>query len=207
MTASISKLLHSWLFIDLLNIIIQHWHQSSKKKLNRSSTMLNNVFNIKNNNTCSSDIFTCPKKTKVISCKLKVVCPQYTFSLPDLGISYFLVFQNACRNLTFTCPEQLGKCLCSTLHVVNKLYQHQQSKSRESDSLRCFSGTHVDSVVHLRLGYDGLGIGDPTFAPATIAPAVISSATKSKSEGCQLAFCSGSVRIRVRARYKCTWNI
>ena len=67
--------------------------------------------------------------------------------------------------------------------------------------MQCFSGTHVDSVVHLRLGYDGLGIGDPTFAPATIAPVVISSATKSKSEGYHLAFSWGSVRIRVGVRY------
>ena len=37
---------------------------------------------------------------------LKVVCLQYNFSLPDLGNCYFLVFQNACPNLTFTCPGQ-----------------------------------------------------------------------------------------------------
>ena len=46
---------------------------------------------------------------------LKVVCPQYTFSLPDSGYCYFLVFQNACPNLIFICPGQSGKCLCSTL--------------------------------------------------------------------------------------------
>ena len=44
-TPSISKRLYSCLFIGQSNIIIQHRHQS-KKKLNRSSTMLNNVFKV-----------------------------------------------------------------------------------------------------------------------------------------------------------------
>ena len=48
MTASISKLLHSWPggLLTFLNIIIQHWHQSSTIFFNRSSTMLNNVFKV-----------------------------------------------------------------------------------------------------------------------------------------------------------------
>ena len=63
--------------------------------------------------TCPNDIFTCPKMSIFV---LKVyICPQYTFSLPDSGNCYFLVFQYACPNLTFTCPGQSGKCLCSTL--------------------------------------------------------------------------------------------
>ena len=41
--------------------------------------------------------------------------PQYTFSLPDSGNCYFFVFQNSCPNLTFTCPGQSGKLLCSIL--------------------------------------------------------------------------------------------
>ena len=55
------------------------------------------------------------KKGKKVIFVLKVVCPQYTFCLPNSGYCYFLVFQNACPNLTSTCPRQSGKCLCSTL--------------------------------------------------------------------------------------------
>ena len=54
-------------------------------------------------------IFTCPQK-KELFFVLEIVCPQYTFSLPDSGNCYFLVFQNACPSLTFTCPGQSGKC-------------------------------------------------------------------------------------------------
>ena len=44
---------------------------------------------------------------------LKVVS-QSTLCLPESGNCYSLVFQNACPNLTCTCPRQSGKCLCST---------------------------------------------------------------------------------------------
>ena len=58
-------------------------------------------------------------KRKQVIYVLKVVhvCPQYTFSLPDSANFYFLVFQNTCPNLTFTCPGHSGKCLCSTLCI------------------------------------------------------------------------------------------
>ena len=46
MTASISKLCIPGCLLIHLNIIIQHRHQSLKKKLNWSSTVLNNVFNV-----------------------------------------------------------------------------------------------------------------------------------------------------------------
>ena len=59
--------------------------------------------------------FSLAPKEKELLFVLKVVCPQYTSSLPDSGNCYFLVFQNACPNQTFTCPRQSGKCLCSTL--------------------------------------------------------------------------------------------
>ena len=59
-----------------------------------------------------------PERKRVIFINfLKVLCPQCTFSLPDSGTCYFLVFQNAGPDLTFTCPGQSGKCLCSTLTV------------------------------------------------------------------------------------------
>ena len=52
-TASISKLLHSWLFIDLS----EHHYTALTSKFNnffnRSSTMLNNVFNVQQ---CSEDV-------------------------------------------------------------------------------------------------------------------------------------------------------
>ena len=48
MTASISKLLHSWLFIDLSEHHYTALTSKFKKKINRSSTMLNNVFKVKN---------------------------------------------------------------------------------------------------------------------------------------------------------------
>ena len=55
-TASISKLLHSWLFIDLS----EHHYTALTSKFNhfltRSSTMLNNVFNV----YCTSDISIMP---------------------------------------------------------------------------------------------------------------------------------------------------
>ena len=44
---------------------------------------------------------------KVIFFVLKVICPQYTLSLLDSGNCYFVVFQNACPILTFTCPGQV----------------------------------------------------------------------------------------------------
>ena len=46
-TASISKLLHSWLFIDLSEHHYTALTSKFKKKFNRSATMLNNVFNVK----------------------------------------------------------------------------------------------------------------------------------------------------------------
>ena len=52
--------------------------------------------------------FYLPLKERVIFC-IESLCPQYTFSLPDSGSCYFLVFQNACLNLSFTCPRQSGK--------------------------------------------------------------------------------------------------
>ena len=55
-----------------------------------------------------------PKRKRVIFV-LKVVCPQYTFSLPYSGNCYFLVFQIACPNLTLTCPGQSGKLLYSAM--------------------------------------------------------------------------------------------
>ena len=60
-----------------------------------------------------------PERKRVISyVVLKVICPQCTVNLSDLGNCYFLVSQNACPNLTFSCPRQLGKCLCSTLVIA-----------------------------------------------------------------------------------------
>ena len=59
--------------------------------------------------------FYLPQTGKELFFVLKVVCPQYTFRLSDSGNCYFLVIWNACSNLTFTYPEQSGKCLCSTL--------------------------------------------------------------------------------------------
>ena len=74
-----------------------------------------------------SDITTLAWMTFLIAPKRKIVIflywkssyvlciSQCTLSLPDLGNCYFLVFQNACSNLTYTCPGQSGTCLCSTL--------------------------------------------------------------------------------------------
>ena len=56
-----------------------------------------------------------PKRKIIFLFVLKVKCPQYTYSLPNSGNCYFLVFQNACPNLTCTCSGQSGKCLFSTL--------------------------------------------------------------------------------------------
>ena len=36
---------------------------------------------------------------------------------PIRQLLFLNVFQCACPNLTFTCPGQSGKCLCSTLDV------------------------------------------------------------------------------------------
>ena len=60
-----------------------------------------------NENTCPNDIFTCPKK-KELFLVLKVVCSQYTFSLPNSGNCYFLVFQNACLDLILFFLSALG---------------------------------------------------------------------------------------------------
>ena len=60
-------------------------------------------------------IFLLAPKRKRLFFVLKVVRPHYTFSSPDSGNCFFLVFQNACPDLTLTCPGQSGKCLCSTL--------------------------------------------------------------------------------------------
>ena len=42
---------------------------------------------------------------------LKVVCPQYIFSLPSTGNYYFLVFQNACPISDFYLPQAIGQVL------------------------------------------------------------------------------------------------
>ena len=52
-----------------------------------------------------------PKRKKVIFCIESQIGSQYTFCLSDLGNCYLLSFQNACPNLTFTCPGQSGKVL------------------------------------------------------------------------------------------------
>ena len=53
------------------------------------------------------------------------------------------------------------------------------------------------------------GIGDPTFAPATIAPAMISQTTKSYIEGNVGFLVRGRVRvkIRIRVRVRVTFNV
>ena len=71
-------------------------------------------------------------KEKYLFFVLKVLCTQCSFSLPDSGNCYFLVFQNACPNLTFTCPGQLGKCFGSTLHYYMNTILGTQEES-ESD--------------------------------------------------------------------------
>ena len=73
-----------------------------------------------------------PKRKRVIFV-LKIICPQYTFSLPDLGNSYFSVFQNACPNLTFTCPGQSGMCLWSTLAFDMRRRSYRGRAVRASD--------------------------------------------------------------------------
>ena len=68
--------------------------------------------------------FLAPRRKRVMFV-LKVVCPQYTFSLPDSGKVISWSFQNACRNLTFTMylpPSNRVKAynfVCSTLVVGN----------------------------------------------------------------------------------------
>ena len=84
-------------------------------------------------NTCLNDIFTCPKKKRVIfDSLLKVVCPLYTFSSPDSGNCYFLIFQNACPNTCntvhdFYLPQAIGQVLKNAAqktfykcHIKNK---------------------------------------------------------------------------------------
>ena len=52
-----------------------------------------------------------------------------SFSWPDSGNCYFLVFQNACTNLTFNCPGQSGKCLCThpgpSYYVITQVLEWQ----------------------------------------------------------------------------------
>ena len=61
-TASISKLLHSWLLIDLS----EHHYTALTSKFNnffnRSSMMLNNVFNVENNRLCMHVLFMRPQR-------------------------------------------------------------------------------------------------------------------------------------------------
>ena len=64
-------------------------------------------------NTCPNDNFTCLKKKVFFA--LKDECPQHTFSFPDLGNCYFLVFQNDCPNLLLLAP---GNWASAYVHVA-----------------------------------------------------------------------------------------
>ena len=62
-----------------------------------------------------------PKRKRVIFC-IESIYVHNTLSLARFGQLLFLgLVQNTCPNLTFTCPGQSGKCLCSTLTM---LYLH-----------------------------------------------------------------------------------
>ena len=54
--------------------------------------------------------FLLAQKEKERFCIESFVCPQYTFSLPDSGNCYFLVFQNACPNMT-NLPQAIKQVL------------------------------------------------------------------------------------------------
>ena len=55
--------------------------------------------------------FFLPQKEKELFFVLKVICPQYTFSLADSGNWYFLVFHNACPESDFYLPRAIGQVL------------------------------------------------------------------------------------------------
>ena len=95
-------------------------------------------------NTCLNDILLAPERKRK---KLFVVLKDmstidlYTFSLPNSGNCYFLVFQNACPNLTFTCPGQAGKCLynvvapCSCMPLTVFIFPRQLASPNSQSEL------------------------------------------------------------------------
>ena len=65
-------------------------------------------------------ITACPKSKRVIFLYWRLYNVHNTLlACPISGNCYFLVFQNACPNLTFIWPGQLGKCFCSTLGIFD----------------------------------------------------------------------------------------
>ena len=105
-------------YLELLAQITSYFKQSSWCYISFYHQIYIKNTNLIKRTLVRMPVLLAPKRKRVIFV-LNIVCPQYTFCfcLPDSGNCYFLVFQNACPNLTFTCPEQSGKCLCSTLQL------------------------------------------------------------------------------------------
>ena len=120
-----------------------------------------------------------PKRKRLIFV-LKVVCPQYTSSLPDSGYCYFQVFQNACPNLTFACPGQSGKCLCSTLASAcacardSALWPVNQTHRAKHANSKSTGGTNdifsVESQKALSLFKDALSLYIPLRTRRELLP-------------------------------------
>ena len=95
-----------------------------------------------------------PKRERVIIIfVLKVVCPQYTLtcSLPISDYCYFFVFKSACLNLTFTCPGQSGKCLCSTLLLEFIHHMRNMLHISVSFTINAMKENNVDFVFKIKI--------------------------------------------------------
>ena len=78
---------------------------------------------VQKKNTCPNDFYLPQREKSPFCIESHMSIILYTNSLPDLGNCYSLIFQNTCPNLTFTCPGQSGKYLCSTLSsCIQKAY-------------------------------------------------------------------------------------
>ena len=76
------------------------------------------ITNIKKKNSCPNDIFTCPKKKKLFVV-LIVVCPQYTFSLPDSAAVISWSFEMLARIWLLLAPgSQASAYVAPWLKVV-----------------------------------------------------------------------------------------
>ena len=88
-----------------------------------------------------------PPPPKVIFV-LKVVCPQYTFSLPDLGNCYSLVFQNACLNLDCYLPQgNRASAFVAPWVVCSKYATHLLQYAKKKILLESFGNVTLRFIV------------------------------------------------------------
>ena len=78
-------------------------------------------------NTCPSDICTFTQKRNNYLLYGKLYVYNTLLACPIRATVIFWSFKHACPNLTFTCPRQSDKCICSTLDSTQDCITIQSS--------------------------------------------------------------------------------